>query len=145
MCEPEAFKITGELRKRRSASLSVVLGQKFVVGPVELIEHLPPVGAEGGFERCCNAQAAAAAGSMLVATVEATQAASGKQQLEPVIAGLTAPWQWLSKRANVEACASASITPLIAGGQEKHHPSFGERFAAAAPPEPENPTPAEAM
>ena len=44
----------------------------------------------------------------------------------------------------MEACAAAEIEPLIAQGREKHHPSLDERFAAA-PPEPENPTPVEAM
>lgn len=46
--------------------------------------------------------------------------------------------------ANVEACAKASIAPLIAPGRERHHRSWKERFAAA-PPAPDDPTPLQAM
>jgi hypothetical protein len=46
--------------------------------------------------------------------------------------------------ANVMACTVANIGPLIATGRQPHHPSWRERFAAP-PPEPENPTPVEAM
>jgi hypothetical protein len=46
--------------------------------------------------------------------------------------------------ANVEACGSAGIDPVIALGREAHHPSLVERFAAA-PAAPEDPTPLEAM
>jgi len=46
--------------------------------------------------------------------------------------------------ANVTACATAGIEPLLALGRTRHHPSVDERFAAA-PPAPENPTPLEAM
>ena len=112
--------------------------------------------AGGGFEQCYNAQAAVAAGSMLVVAVEVTQAANDKQQLEPMLAELDVLPEELGKpdalladngyysAANVEACTAAGIEPLIAEGREKHHPSLDERFAAA-PPEPENPTPVEAM
>jgi hypothetical protein len=46
--------------------------------------------------------------------------------------------------ANVMACTTANIEPLIATGRQPHHPSWRERFAAP-PPAPENPTPVEAM
>jgi hypothetical protein len=46
--------------------------------------------------------------------------------------------------ANVMACTAANIEPLIATGQQPHHPSWRERFTAP-PPAPENPTPVEAM
>jgi hypothetical protein len=46
--------------------------------------------------------------------------------------------------ANVEACQTAGIDPVIALGREAHHPSLAERFATT-PPAPEHPTPLEAM
>jgi hypothetical protein len=46
--------------------------------------------------------------------------------------------------ANVDACAQAGIDPLIAMGRQSHHPPLAERFAPP-PPEPVDPTPAEAM
>ena len=46
--------------------------------------------------------------------------------------------------ANVEACKTAGIEPLIAMGRQPHHPPWQERFAEA-PPAPENPTPVEEM
>jgi hypothetical protein len=47
--------------------------------------------AGGGFEQCYNAQAAVAAGSMLVVAVDVVQAPNDKQQLEPMLSkiGLT--------------------------------------------------------
>ena len=42
--------------------------------------------------------------------------------------------------ANVEACQTAGIAPVIALGREAHHPSLAERFAVA-PPLAEDPTP----
>ena len=41
--------------------------------------------AGGGFEQCYNAQAAVAAGSMLVVAVDVVQAPNDKQQLEPML------------------------------------------------------------
>ena len=41
--------------------------------------------------------------------------------------------------ANVTACRSAQIEPLIAAGRQPDHPSLSDRFAE--PPAPENPTP----
>ena len=46
--------------------------------------------------------------------------------------------------ANVEACTTAGIEPLIATDCQAHHPPLQERFAPA-PPAPENPTPVAAM
>ena len=45
--------------------------------------------------------------------------------------------------ANVTACRSAQIEPLIAAGRQPDHPSLSDRFAE--PPAPENPTPVAAM
>ena len=112
--------------------------------------------AGGGFEQAYNAQAAVAAGSMLVVAVDVVQAANDKQQIEPMLEqlvqlpeALATPQTLLADNgyfsaANVAACAKAGIEPLIAIGRERHHRSWRERFAAA-PPAPENPTPLDAM
>jgi hypothetical protein len=42
--------------------------------------------------------------------------------------------------ANVEACGSAGIDPVIALGREAHHPSLVERFAAAPAAPEDHPT-----
>ena len=112
--------------------------------------------AGGGFEQCYNAQAAVAAGSMLVVAAEVVQAPNDKQQLSPMLDKLADLPAELGKadtlladngyfsEANVQACAAGAIEPLIALGREAHHPSLAERFAAA-PPTPEDPTPVQAM
>ena len=112
--------------------------------------------AGGGFEQCYNAQAAVAAGSLLVVASDVVQAANDKRQLEPMLSKITALPDELGKpetlladngyfsAANVAACAAAGIEPLIALGRQLHHPSLGERFADP-PPAPNNPTPVEAM
>jgi Transposase DDE domain/Transposase domain (DUF772) len=112
--------------------------------------------AGGGFEQAFNAQAAVAAGSMLVVTADVVQAANDKQQLAPILEqlgqlpeALGTPDTLLAdsgyfSAANVTACAQARIAPLIAIGRQHHHPSWRERFAQPAPL-PDNPTPLEAM
>lgn len=112
--------------------------------------------AGGGFEQAFNAQAAVAAGSMLVVTADVVQAANDKQQIVPMLAQLAELPEALGtvdtlladngyfSAANVTACADAGIAPLIAMGRERHHPSWRERFAQA-PPAPDNPTPLAAM
>ena len=112
--------------------------------------------AGGGFEQCYNAQAAVAAGSLLVVAANVVQAPNDKQQLEPMLGRIDALPEELGKpetlladsgyfsAANVTACAAAGIAPLIAPGRQSHHPSLSERFAEA-PPAPDNPTPVEAM
>ena len=112
--------------------------------------------AGGGFEQCYNAQAAVAAGSLLVVAVDVVQAPNDKQQLAPMLGkigtlpeGLDDPETLLAdtgyfSAANVEACEKAGIEPLIAMGRQPHHPPLTERFETA-PPAPENPTPVEAM
>ena len=111
--------------------------------------------AGGGFEQCYNAQAAVAAGSLLVVAVDVTQAPNDKQQVEPMLDKLGALPEELGKprvlladtgyhgAGNVAACEKAGIEPLIAAGRQPHHPPLKERFAEP-PVEPENPTPVEA-
>ncbi len=112
--------------------------------------------AGGGFEQCYNAQAVVAEGSLLVVAVDVVQAANDKQQLEPMLNQVVALPETLGKAetlladngyfsaANVAACEAAAVQPLIAMGREAHHPSLSERFAAA-PSQPTDPTPVEAM
>ena len=112
--------------------------------------------AGGGFDQCYNAQAAVAADSLLVVASDVVQAANDKQQIEPMLdklhalpAALGKPTTVLADHgyfsaANVTACRSAQIEPLIAAGRQPHHPSLSDRFAAP-PPAPENPTPVAAM
>jgi len=87
----------------------------------------------GGFEQCYNAQAAVAAGSLLVIAADVTQAPNDKQQLEPMLDKIAALPDELGKaealladngyfsEANVNACAAAGIDPVIAMGREVHH------------------------
>ena len=112
--------------------------------------------AGGGFEQAYNAQAAVASGSLLVVAGDVVQAANDKEQIKPMLdrlgrlaKALDTPGTLLAdsgyfSEANVSACAEAGIAPLIAPGRERHHRSWKERFAAA-PPEPGQPTPLQAM
>jgi len=112
--------------------------------------------AGGGFEQCYNAQAAVAAGSLLVVAADVVQAPNDKQQLEPMLGKIAELPAELGKvgelladngyfsEGNVNACAAAGIEPVIAMGREAHHPSLGERFAKD-PPAAENSTPVKAM
>jgi hypothetical protein len=99
--------------------------------------------AGGGFDQCYDAQAAVAAGSLLVVAVDVVQAANDKQQLEPMLGKIGAlpddlgdPERLLAdvgyfSAANVAACAVAGIEPLIAVGRQPHHPPSAERFETA--------------
>lgn len=112
--------------------------------------------AGGGFEQCYNAQAAVAAGSLLVVAVDVVGATNDKQQLEPMLGRIDALPEELGEpetlladagyfsAANVTACTAAGITPLIAMGRQPHHPPLAERFEKV-PAAPENPTPIAAM
>jgi transposase len=109
-----------------------------------------------GFEQCYNAQAAVAAGSLLVVAVDVVQAVNDKQQLEPMLKKIEALPDAVGaletlladtgyfSAANVAACRTAGIAPLIAMGRQSHYPPLCERFAGA-PTAPQNPTPVEAM
>jgi transposase len=110
----------------------------------------------GGFEQCYNAQAAVAAGTLLVVANDVVQASNDKQQVAPMLAKLDALPEELGaietlladtgyfSAANVQACVAAEIDPLIAMGRQPHHPPLAERFAPAPPP-PDHPTPVAAM
>jgi transposase len=112
--------------------------------------------AGGGFDQCYNAQAAVAAGSLLVVTADVVQAPNDKQQIEPTLEKLDALPDALGdvenlladtgyfSAANVDACEKAGVKPVIAMGRQPHHPPLDERFETP-PPAPENPTPVEAM
>jgi transposase len=112
--------------------------------------------AGGGFDQCYNAQAAVAAGSMLVVAADVVQAPNDKHEVEPTLDRLEALPAELGETEtlladtgyfsspNVEACVKAGVKPIIAMGRPPHHPPLAERFAK--PPEaPADPTPVEAM
>ena len=112
--------------------------------------------AGGGFEQCYNAQAAVAAGSLLVVATDVVQAPNDKRQVEPTLEKIAALPEELGEvenlladtgyfsADNVEACDKAGVTPVIAMGRQPHHPPLSERFAPA-PEAPKEPTPVEAM
>ena len=112
--------------------------------------------AGGGFEQCYNAQAAVAAGSLLVVATDVVQAPNDKQQVEPMLEKIEALPGGLGEvehlladtgyfsAGNVDACEKAGVEPAIAMGRQPHHPPLSERFAAT-PTAPGNPTPVEAM
>src|ERR1700758_2712997 len=91
--------------------------------------------AGGGFEQAFNAQAAVAAGSMLVVATDVVQAANDKQQVVPMLAQLEELPEALGtadplladsgyfSAANVTSCDAAKVAPLFAIGREHHHPS----------------------
>jgi hypothetical protein len=112
--------------------------------------------AGGGFDQCYNAQAAVAAGSLLVVAIDVVQAPNDKQQVEPMLGRLGALPGALGKAEvlladtgyfsadNVEACNNAGVEPIIAMSRQKHHPPLAERFEAR-PAAPDDPTPVEKM
>jgi transposase len=112
--------------------------------------------AGGGFDQCYNAQAAVAAGSLLVVATEVVQAPNDKNQVEPMLEKIGALPEELGEAehlladtgyfsaANVEACEMAGVEPVIAMGRQPHHPPLAERFEKA-PDAPKHPTAVEAM
>jgi hypothetical protein len=112
--------------------------------------------AGGGFEQCYNAQAAVAAGSLLVVATDVVQAPNDKQQIEPMLGKISALPGELGKAqtllagtgyfsaGNVDACEAAGIEPVIAMGRQPHHPPLAQRFEKT-PAAPDNPTPVENM
>jgi transposase len=115
---------------------------------------MPVVG--GGFEQCYNAQAAVAAGSLLVVATDVVQAPNDKRQIEPMLGKISALPVELGKAqtlladtgyfsaGNVDACEAAGIEPVIAMGRQPHHPPLAQRFEKT-PAAPDNPTPVENM
>ncbi len=113
--------------------------------------------AGGGFDQCYNAQAAVAAGNMLVVAHDVTQAVNDKQQLKPMVEQLKALPKALGRirhlltdngyfsEANVNACAAANIEPLMALGRERHHVGWRKRFAPAPKTPPASATPMQKM
>ncbi|MDP2325743.1 MAG: IS1182 family transposase [Gammaproteobacteria bacterium] len=113
--------------------------------------------AGNGFEQCYNAQAAVAAGSLLVVANAVTLAGNDKQQLVPMIEKLKTLPKELGRvqraladngyfsQANVEHCAAARIEPLIAMGREQHYVGWKQRFAAAPKAPPQSATPLQKM
>ena len=112
--------------------------------------------AGGGFDQCYNAQAAVAAGSLLVVATEVVQAPNDKNQVEPMLEKIGALPEELGEvenlladtgyfsAGNVEACRKAGVEPVIAMGRQPHHPPLRERFEKA-PDAPKDPTAVEAM
>ena len=107
--------------------------------------------AGGGFDQCYNAQAAVAAGSLLVVATDVVQAPNDKNQVEPMLGKIGALPEALGEAktlladtgyfsaGNVEACEKAGIEPAIAMGRQPHHPPLAERFEPA-PAAPDIPT-----
>ncbi len=97
--------------------------------------------AGGGFEQGYDAQAAVAAGSLLVVAVDVVQAPNDKNQVEPMLEKIGALPEGLGKvdhlladtgyfsAGNVAACEKAGVEPAIAMGRQPHHPPLSERFA----------------
>jgi len=112
--------------------------------------------AGGGFDQCYNAQAAVAAGSLLVVATDVVQAPNDKNQVEPMLETIGALPEGLGKvehlladtgyfsADNVDACWKAGVEPVVAMGRQPHHPPLSERFEKA-PDAPKDPTPVEAM
>jgi transposase len=110
----------------------------------------------GGFEQAYNAQAAVDAESMLVVAPGLTQAPNDKEQVIPMLETLAAQTRRLGKitgliadtgfcsEANITACETAGVAPLIAMAKEDHHPDWRERHSEP-PALPENATPLQTM
>jgi transposase len=101
--------------------------------------------AGGGFEQAYNAQAAVDAPTMLVVATGVTQAPNDKEQVEPMLATLTAQSAVLgaveriiadtgfSSEKNIKVCEAAHVEPLIAVAREEHHPGWRERHGEPSP------------
>ena len=113
--------------------------------------------AGGGFEQCYNAQAAVAAGSLLVVAADVVQAPNDKQQLEPMLDKLARLARGVGRRRDAAGrqrlFQRGQCGGLRGGGHRTADRArvaspiirrWRERFAAA-PPAPDNPTPVEAM
>ena len=113
--------------------------------------------AGGGFEQCYNAQAAVAAGSLLVVATDVVQAPNDKCQVEPTLEKIAALPEELGEvenlladtgyfsADNVKACEKAGVVPVIAMGRQPHYLPLSERCCAGRLRAPKEPTPVEAM
>jgi len=102
-------------------------------------------GSDGGFAQSYNAQAGVDTQTMLVVTAHVTQAPNDKREIAPVLDRFEALPQALGQvttlladtgyfsAANVQACESRLIEPMLAMKRESHHIPVLERFAADAP------------
>lgn len=110
----------------------------------------------GGFEQAYNAQAEVDASTMLVVATGLTQATNDKEQVEPMLATLTAQAKTLGtvkcliadtgfcSERNVIACETAHISPLIAVARDEHHPDWRARHSEPCAL-PDDATPIQAM
>jgi Transposase DDE domain len=126
--------------------------------PVNLTDEASRImpAAGGGFDPCTNAQAAVAAGSLLVVATDVVQAPNDKNQVEPMLEKIEALPEALGEvhhlladtgyfsAGNVAACEKVGVEPVIAMGRQPHHPPLSERFEKA-PDAPKDPTPVAAM
>ena len=99
----------------------------------------------GGFEQCCNVQAAVDCESMPILAPHVTRAANDKGRIEPMVTivqanpeSLNRPGTWLAdtgyySEKNVAMRVVAGIGPLIAVKRDEHHPGWRERFTEPAP------------
>jgi hypothetical protein len=112
--------------------------------------------AHGGFEQSYNAQAAVDTDTMLVVAAHVSQAPNDKREVSPIldkvealpdslgqVSSLLADNGYFSA-ANVNACASRFIEPMLSIKREAHHIPVLERFCADAP-EPETDDPVAKM
>src|ERR1700691_1429015 len=100
--------------------------------------------AGGGFEQCYNAQAAVAAGSLLVVATDVVQAPNDKGQVEHMLEKIEALPEELGKvenlladtgyfsADNVEACEKAGVVPVIAMGRQSQYLPLRAASARAA-------------
>ena len=94
--------------------------------------------AGGGFEQCYNAQAAVAAGSLLVVAADVTQAPNDKQQVEPMLDKLGALPGAFGKPENLLADAGYHSEGNVAALRESGDRAADRRGppAASSPAEP---------
>ena len=99
----------------------------------------------GGFMQAFNAQACVDIASLLIVATHTTQQPNDKQQIEPALEALANLPEQLGQvtelladtgyysQANVDACESAGISPMIAVSREEHHQSLENRFTEPEP------------
>ena len=112
--------------------------------------------AGGGFEQAYNAQAAVDTGTMLVVSLNVTQACNDKEQVVPMLEQLAALPASLGRpqalvadtgfysAKNTDACEARGIAPFIAVKRDGHHPAPQDRFTDP-PVLPAGATPVQAM